>query len=112
MDWIVIFIIAGVVISVVGGILWWLFVIFIVGSAMRAAQRNLEANLRQLDAMIRQAQQGKLDPKMQQQIMSQWMVARSQMGQLDDIHRQRYDTRMGELMSMASEAGIDFDPYS
>jgi hypothetical protein len=62
--------------------------------------------------MLQQAQQGHIDPGMQQQILSQWAQAQNQLGQLDSIHRQRYDARMGDLMGMASQAGIDFNPYS
>ena len=44
------------------------------------------------------------------QIQRVMMQANTHMSQMNDIQRQRYDVRMGELMSMASSAGINWTP--
>jgi hypothetical protein len=39
-----------------------------------------------------------------------FMQAQSGIGQLDDLSRQRYETRMGDLMGMAGQAGVEWTP--
>ena len=40
------------------------------------------------------------------------MQAQNQMTQINDISRQRYETRIGELSGMAASAGFDWSPGS
>lgn len=105
-------IVIAVVLSAVGGVIWWLVVILVVGAAVRQAQRNLNSLLPEIERMLQQAQNmspGQL--KLHEgEIVSKLMQARSQMSDLDGIHRARYENRMGELMGVASQAGIDWTP--
>ena len=40
------------------------------------------------------------------------LQAQNRMHQLDDLSRQRYETRMADLGGMAASAGIDWSPGS
>ena len=44
------------------------------------------------------------------QLMAMMLQYRNQMAQLDQLHQAQYDVRMGELQSMAANAGIDWTP--
>jgi hypothetical protein len=98
---------------ILGGLFWLIFYVWLAKTAPSAAERNLQQTLPTLEQLIQQAaRQGPqaLDAAQQAQIMSLFMQAQNRMGQLDDLHRQQYDVRMGELMGMAAEAGIDWRP--
>lgn len=115
MDFIILLVIFGVVLSAIGGIIWWVVVFFFIGSAVRSAQRNLDQLLPNMELMLSQAvgtPSGHLNSQQQAQIVNMMMQAQNQMSQLDGIYRQRYETRVGDLMGMASAAGIDWTPGS
>jgi hypothetical protein len=63
----------------------------------------------QLNQMF-QAAAGQMTPQQKSEFMQKLMQANMQMGQLDDLARQRYDNRMSDLMGMAGSAGIDWTP--
>jgi hypothetical protein len=70
---------------------------------------EFEQMLTMIEQML-QASAGQMTPQQQNQIMQQLMQANMQMGQLDQLARQRYETRMGDLMGLAGSAGIDWTP--
>jgi hypothetical protein len=115
MDLMLLFVIIGVVLSAIGGIIWWVIVFFFIGSAVRSVQRDLDRVLPNIELMLSQAADtpsGQLNSQQKAQIVNMMMRAQNQMGQLDGIYRQRYETRVGDLMGMASAAGIDWTPGS
>jgi hypothetical protein len=115
MDFIIWLIIFGAVLSAIGGIIWWVIVFFFIKSAVSSAQRDLDRLLPNIERMLRQATNtstGQPDSQQQAQLMNMMMQAQNQMHQLDDLHRQRYENRVGDLMGMASSAGIDWTPGS
>ncbi len=100
------------VVSMVGGVLWWVFFFFAVTSAARSAQHNLNQLLPSLEQQLRRINTapGHINASQQANIMQMLMQAQNQMHQLDGIHRMRYENRVGELMGMAANAGIDWRP--
>jgi len=68
--------------------------------------------LGQMLAMIEQMLQaaGQMSPQQKSEIAQKLMQAKMQMGQLNDLSRQRYENAMGDLMGMAGSAGIDWTP--
>lgn len=115
MDLIIWLIIVGAVLSAFGGIIWWVIVFFFIKSAVSSAQRDLDRLLPGIERMLRQSTDtsgGQLDSQQQAQLINMMMQAQNQMQQLDGLHRQRYETRVGDLMGMAASAGIDWTPGS
>lgn len=115
MDFIIWMAIIGGVLSAIGGAIWWVIVFIFAKSAVRSAQQDLDRLLPNIERMLRQAAHTpsrQLDSQQQAQLMNMMMQAQNQMHQLDGLHRQRYDLRVGELMGMASQAGIDWKPDS
>jgi len=115
MDFVFWLVILGVVLSAIGGIIWWVIVFFFIKSAVSSAQRDLDRLLPNIERMLTQATNtpsGQLGSQQQAQLMNMMTQAQNQMHQLDDLHRQRYETRAGDLMGMASSAGIDWTPGS
>ena len=106
---IVILIIGGVV-SVAGFIIWIVFFVWLAKSAFKQAESQLGQLLPQIDQMLKAADQ--MSPQQKNQIAQMLMQANTQMGQLNDLSRQRYENRVGELMGMAANAGIDWTPGS
>jgi len=62
----------------------------------------------QIEQMLQAAEQ--MSPEQKSQIARMLMQANTHMGQLNDLSRQRYENTMGDLMGMASSAGIDWTP--
>ena len=115
MDMFIVILIAGTVLSVIGGIIWWVIVFLCASSAVSAAQHDLNSLLPNIEAMLHQAAStptGKLPPQQQTQVMSMMLQAQNQMNQLDGLYRQRYENRVGELMNMGASVGIDWSPGS
>ena len=131
--WFIILIIGAVIASIVGPIMWILIAAFVVKKSLSASTNigatgfgnpDLDTLLVQLDQMIRAANAApgrspggarntaNLSPQQQLQIQAMMMKAQNQMTQLDNLGRQRYETRMADLSGMAASAGIDWTPGS
>jgi TolA-binding protein len=100
------------VISMIGGVLWWVFFFVAVTTSVRNVQQNLNQLLPSLEQQLRQANAapGQINASQQANILQMLMQAQNQMHQLDGIHRMRYENRVGDLMGMAANAGIDWRP--
>ena len=107
MDWLIILAIGGLVVSVVGSLLWWGFMIYLASNVPRVTQLDFEANLRQLEELIRQAQQSGVDPRLQEQYFIQMGKAQTQFGQLDSLSQQGLDGRLSDISGVAASAGFD-----
>ena len=79
---------------------------------MSAAEQNVRNTIGDLEAILNQISQGsgQLDANQQARVAQMFMQAHTGMGQLNDLSRQRYETRMGDLMGMAGQAGINWTP--
>jgi predicted PurR-regulated permease PerM len=114
MDFLFVMIILSAVLGAVGYAAWFIFFVWLAKKAYSATQRDLDRMLPNLEQLIRTY--SNLPPAQQQQqqmqIMNMMMQANSQMRQLQDIQRQRYDLRIGELQGMAANAGVDWTPPS
>jgi hypothetical protein len=91
------------------------FFVWLAKAASRNAERDLNQMLYQLQGMLSHVPQGavsQLSSQKKAEIAQMLMQAKSQMGQLDDLARQRYEVRVGDLMGVASSAGIDWTPPS
>ena len=99
--------------SMIGGIAWCVFILSSVFSVSRSAEQNLNQLLPNLEQQLRQANYIKpvnMRASQQAQILQMIMQTQNQMHQLDDIHRMRYENRVGHLMGMAANVGIDWNP--
>jgi len=73
----------------------------------------IEAQLRQAEAMAKALSASGASPAQQRQLLALLQALSShsnQSSQLQGIYRQRYETRVGELMGMAASAGLDWKP--
>ena len=100
------------VVSMIGSLVWWGLLFFGIYKGAKYLSRQFEQQLRSAEAL--QQQWAQLSPEQQAMKQAQMAQALSQLNQhfsqLDNIARQRYDNRVGELMGMASSAGIDWHP--
>lgn len=98
--------------SVVGGVVWWGLVIFGIYKVAQHANRQFEQQMLEAEAMLRTLPRM---PSGQQsiaraQVMQNLTNLNAQWRQLDDLRRQQYDVRVGELSGMAASAGFDWTP--
>jgi predicted PurR-regulated permease PerM len=100
--------------SAVVAVIWWVVVIWIAKKAIQNSKKVLNQIFPQLELTLTNVIQGyrELNPEQKAQIIQMFRQANTHMRQLKDLSRQRYDTKMGELMSMAGSAGIDWTPPS
>ena len=115
MDIFIVLAIGGVVLSAIGGLIWWVIAFLFVKSAVGSAQHDIDNILPNIEAILRQAANtptGQLPLIQQTEVMNMFLQAQNQMSQLDGLHRQRYENRVGELMSMGASVGIDWSPGS
>jgi predicted PurR-regulated permease PerM len=112
MDFFDIFIVLAIVCGVIGTIAWYVFFVWVVKKAITTAQQNLNQMLPNIEQLIQSYSQLPPHVRGQQQmnIMNMINQANTQLGQLNDIQRQRYDLRVSELQGMAANAGIDWTP--
>ena len=109
-------IVVGVVLSILGSVIWWVFIYFVINSAARLVTREIEAQMTELELLIQQVGAAaarhsiQVEPSMQARIIQLLSQSQNRMSQLDDVSRMRYESRVGELMGMASEVGIDWHP--
>lgn len=107
------FIVVAVLLGALGTIVWWAFVIFIAKNAFSALTRQLDRAIPDLERQLRAYERtAHHNPQTQTSILNGLTNVWQQMGQLNALHRQRYDVRMGELTGLAAQAGIDWSPPS
>jgi hypothetical protein len=77
-------------------------------------QRDLDRMLPNLEQRTRSHSNLPANQQAQQkmQIMNMMIQANNQMRNLQDLNRQRYEVRMGELQRMTASAGLDWKPPS
>jgi hypothetical protein len=111
MDFFFVFFIA-IVLSAIVGALWWVLIAVGIFKVVSAASRRFEGDLQATERLLQQLGQAQGSGRlaMQTQIMNRLMQVNTQYGQLQDLERQRYDVRMGDLAGMAANAGIDWRP--
>lgn len=113
MGFIIAIMVIGVVISAAVWLLWIGFMFFAARAAVRGVQRGQEQLVSELERMLGQLPAGgfsQLPAQRQQQLIAMLMQAHTQISQLNDLSRARYENRVGDLMGMASSAGIDWRP--
>ena len=103
------FIIIVVALSVIGGVLRWVFVFLSIRSAVRQTQVDLNSLLPEIQQMLEQAQrmpanQLNFQPS---ELSEKIMQANRELRDLDDLQKAKYDAKVGELMGMANEVGYD-----
>ncbi len=98
--------------SVVASIVWWALVFVGIFKAAKFANQQFERQLRQARELGTQLEN--LPPDQRTAAEARMSAILSQVGsqwrQLDDLARQRHDLAMGDLMSTAASAGIDWRP--
>lgn len=100
------------VVSMIGSLVWWGLLFFGIYKGAKYLSRQFEQELRSTEALHQQwAQMSPEERAVKQAQMAQALSQLNQrFSQLGNIARQRYDNRVGELMGMASSAGIDWHP--
>lgn len=107
-------IIVSSLLGIFGYLAWFFFFVWLAKKAFSGVQRDLDRMLPNLEQLIHAYSNLPENEQAQQkvQIMNMMMRANIQMRQLQDIQRQRYDLRVGELQGMAANAGISWTPPS
>jgi hypothetical protein len=118
-------IIIAVVLSIIGGILWWVAVIWLGVKVFKAVSRQMDAELKQINQLIQQAAASQaaarqaprtsqsapgvpgVPPALAQQIALRMFNAQRELNQLDDLRRQAYETRVASMQSQVASLGID-----
>ena len=102
------------VIGAIGSIAWWVFLIWAGAKLFSAATRDLDRVFPQVEAALRQYQKMPAGqrPANDPRIAALMMQMNRGLRDIDAVHRARYETRVGEISSMAAQAGIDFTPPS
>jgi hypothetical protein len=109
--WIMILILL-VALSIVGTVVWWALVIYLVNKGAQRANRQFEAQLRAGEGFPKQlpqmpAQQSTAtDPRMS----LMFSKFNRQCRDLDDLYQKQRDVAMSDLMNIAGSAGIDWTP--
>jgi len=114
MDILFVMIIVSAVLGVLGYAAWFFFFVWLAKKTFSAVQRDLDRMLPNLEQLIRSYSNLPADQQAQlkMQIMNMMMQANNQMRNMQDLNRQRYEVRMGELQGMAASAGLDWTPPS
>jgi len=97
-------------VSVITSIAFWALLAFGLFKVVKGANAQFEQQLQQALQLGRQLQS--LPPQQRatasMQMSAALMNLNTQMRQFDRLQQQKYEMRMGELMGMASSAGIDW----
>lgn len=112
MDLIYVMLIVSAVLGVIGSVAWFVFYVWLAKKVISVVQRDLDQLIPNLEQLLKSYSNLPANKQTQQktQIMNMMMQANSQMRQMQDIQRQKYEVRMGELHGMAASAGIDWTP--
>jgi hypothetical protein len=112
MDNMFFWVILVVVVSIISSLVWWGLLLFGIVKGAKYLNRQFEQQLRNTEAMHQQWAQ--MSPQERMVKAAQIAQALSQLNQglaqLDDLGRQRYEARVGELMGMVNRAGINWHP--
>jgi hypothetical protein len=109
MDILLILLVLGaIVVSVVGYVLWIVFVVWAVKKGVEAMHADMTRaqQLLQTYASMPAPSQTQMKPD----ILHLLNRTNIQLQQMDALRRQKYEVRVGELQSMAAQAGIDWTP--
>ena len=113
MDWLIILIIIVAVASPIIGIIFWIFVIKAVVDHVKAFERDQRELADLINRYSNQAQTGQLPQGINQQVISRLMSMQNHMNQMNDLQRQKYETKMSGMVSSVTGAGFtNFDPNS
>jgi hypothetical protein len=113
-----------------GGFFFLFFLIIVIGIGFRVVRgilfvRNLARSQKDIEAIYRALQQEIANASASggarksgavshqaaaPQLATMFLQYRNQMAQLDQLHQARYEARLGELQSMAANAGLDWTP--
>jgi hypothetical protein len=107
-------IVIGAVLSAFGSLVWWIFVILVARKAVSSSASEMEQLFKRMAQEIQSVSHLPRSERAAHQpdIAALMLRANTQMRQLDNLARQRYETRMGDLMSQAAQAGISWTPPS
>jgi len=107
-----IFLLGIAVLFSLAGPLFWFVLVGV--AAKRAVDHNLAFNtaVSSAQGFVNRMGTGaqRLDPTVPRQFVEAMARAQREMGHLNDIHRQKADIAMGDLMATASSAGLDWTP--
>jgi hypothetical protein len=100
------------VLSALGSLAWWIFVVLLARKALSSAQTDMDQLFGQLAQQIHSVSSlpARNRTAHKSDIAAMMLRAQSQMRQMESLDRQRYETRMGDLMGQAAQAGIDWTP--
>lgn len=108
MDDLLFWIYLSAIVSSLVGLFWWVLVVY----TLFGIARRYERQLREAEAMGQRAVD--TPPAQRSAINQQFLAVLERLtatgGQLKSVQRARYQNRVGELMGMASSAGIDWHP--
>jgi hypothetical protein len=99
-------------VSIISSLVWYGLLLFGILKGAKYLNQQFEQQLRSTEAMHQQWAQ--MSPQERMEKTAQMAQALSKLNQglaqLDDIGRQRYETRVGEMMGTVSRTGINWHP--
>jgi hypothetical protein len=99
------------VLSALGSVLWWVFVIWFGVKAWQSIAKQLDAQALDVNKLIQKAAatSGPRRSGLENQISLKMLDFQRQMRDLDNLHRQRYELKASEMQSYAASNGIFVD---
>jgi len=120
--------VGSILLSVLGGIFWLVFYVFLAKKlvestnhsqvtnltrfGMGAGEQDFMQLLKQLEDMMHQYNDGTLSRLQVAQMNKLLSQTQNQFHQMDQISQQRYDTKISGMMGYAASNGLDWNPYS
>jgi hypothetical protein len=104
----ILLVIGAIVVGILSYVIWIVFFVW----AVKKGIESLQADMTRAQQLLQQYQF--LPPpsqaQMRPEILQLLTQANAHLQQMDSLRRQRYDLKVGELHSMAAQAGIDWTP--
>ncbi len=110
MTFVIILIVLGIL-SAIGTVLWWVLVIWAGVKAWQSVAKQLDSQMLDVNKLIEQAAaaSGRRRSGLESQISLKLLNAQRQMRDLDNLHRQQYEVKVGEMQGLAARHGISID---
>jgi hypothetical protein len=106
----ILLVLGAIVATVIGYVIWIVFFVWAVKKGVSAIQTDMD----RAQKLIQAYGSLPISAKAQRegQILQLLGQANTHLQQLDGLRRQQYEVKVGELHSMAAQAGIDWTPPS
>jgi cytoskeletal protein RodZ len=104
----ILLVLGAIVATAIGYVIWIVFFVWAVKKGVDAMQKDMNRaqGLIQTYRTVPTSTQAQMKPDILQLLAN----ASTHLQQMDNLRRQQYEVKVGELHSMAAQAGIDWTP--